>query len=160
MRRIISAKVNNSSGVLNRVSGVLTRRQFNIESISVGITETPGISRITIVVLVDSDYEAEQILKQLNKQIDVIKVVDITQDSHLERELALIRVNAPAASRQEIFSVIEPFRANVIDVGIRSVVIQVTGTSEKIDAFVDVIKPYGIQEIARTGVTGLVRGSR
>ncbi len=160
MRRIISAKVNNSSGVLNRVSGVLTRRQFNIESISVGITETPGISRITIVVLVDSDYEAEQILKQLNKQIDVIKVVDITQDSHLERELALIRVNAPAASRQEIFSVIEPFRANVIDVGIRSVVIQVTGTSEKIDAFVDVIKPYGIQEIARTGVTGLVRGNR
>lgn len=159
MRRIISAKVRNNSGVLNRVSGVLTRRQFNIESISVGITEQEGFSRITIV-LVASATEVEQVLKQLNKQIDVIKVVDLTEKAHLERELALIRVNAPAASRSELFAIIEPFRANVIDVGIKSVMIQVTGTSEKIDAFVEVVRPYGLKDLARTGVTGLARSTK
>lgn len=159
MKRVITATVNNNSGVLNRFSGVLTRRQVNIDSISVGPTETPKISRITIVIQVDSLAESEQVTKQLNKQIDVIKVADITDEPHLERELALVKVNAPAAIRAELLSVIDPFRANVIDVGTKTVAIQVTGTSDKIDAFVDVVSPYGIKQLARTGVTSFTRGN-
>lgn len=159
MRRIITATVYNNSGVLNRFSGVLTRRQVNIDSISVGPTEQENISRITIIVQIDNLSESEQITKQLNKQVDVIKVSDITDEPHLERELALIKLNAPAAIRSELFSVIDPFRANVIDVGTKTVVIQVTGTSEKISAFVDVVSPYGIKQLARTGVTGFTRGN-
>ncbi|WP_314067771.1 acetolactate synthase small subunit [uncultured Vagococcus sp.] len=160
MKRLIIALVNNNSGILNRISGVLTRRQFNIDSISVGPTEDKHISRISIVVQVDSTEEIEQIIKQLNKQIDVVKVSDITDDPHIERELALVKVSATAATRSEIFTLIEPFRGNVIDVGTKSLIIQVTGTSEKIDAFVDVIRSYGIQQLARTGVTGFTRGSK
>lgn len=158
MKRIITATVNNNAGVLNRFSGVLSRRQVNIESISVGGTELSGISRITIVVNVDSDAEIEQVTKQLNKQIDVIKVSDITDEAHLEREMALIKVNAPAAIRSEILAVIDPFRATVIDVGIKNIVIQVGGTSDKINACVEVLAPYGIKRLARTGVTGFTRG--
>lgn len=159
MKRIISATVNNSSGVLNRFSGVLTRRQVNIDSISVGATEQENISRITVIIQISDLNESEQVTKQLNKQIDVIKVSDITDEPHLERELALIKVNAPAQIRSELLSVIDPFRANIIDVGSKTVVIQVTGTSEKIMAFVDVVSPYGIKQIARTGVTGFTRGN-
>lgn len=159
MRRIISAKVNNSSGVLNRVTGVLTRRRFNIESISVGVTENLRISRITIVVNVTTDFELEQLTKQLNKQIDVIKVIDISHSAHLERELALIQVATNGSNRQEIISIVETFRGSIIDVGQQSIIIQSTGASEKIDALVDVLKSYGIQEIARTGVTSLLRSS-
>ncbi|WP_270996817.1 acetolactate synthase small subunit [Listeria seeligeri] len=160
MRRIITATVNNSSGVLNRITGVISRRQYNIDSISVGWTEIPNVSRITIVVHVDSLYEIEQVTKQLNKQIDVLKVSDITDEAHIERELALIKINSPAALRSELNAVIEPFRATVIDVGTKNVVIQVTGTSEKIDAFVDIVRPYGIKQMARTGVTGFTRSAK
>lgn len=160
MKRLIIALVINQSGILNRISGVLTRRQFNIDSISVGPTEDKQISRISIVVQVESKEEIEQIIKQLNKQIDVVKVSDITDEPHIERELALVKINATAATRSEIFTLIEPFRGNVIDVGTKSLIIQVTGTSEKIDAFVDVIKSYGIQQLARTGVTGFTRGAK
>lgn len=160
MRRIITATVRNSSGVLNRVSGVLTRRQFNIDSISVGLTEHPDISRITIAVQIESLYEIEQVTKQLNKQIDVIKVSDITDEPHLERELALVKINAPAAIRAELLAIIDPFRGNIIDVGTKTVVVQVTGTSEKIDAFVDIVRPYGIKQLARTGVTGFTRSAK
>ncbi|EAG5083790.1 acetolactate synthase small subunit [Listeria monocytogenes] len=160
MRRIITATVNNSSGVLNRITGVISRRQYNIDSISVGWTEIPNVSRITIVVHVDSLYEIEQVTKQLNKQIDVLKVSDITDDAHIERELALLKINSPAALRSELNAVIEPFRATVIDVGTKNVVIQVTGKSEKIDAFVDTVRPYGIKQMARTGVTGFTRSPK
>ncbi|MBF2536222.1 acetolactate synthase small subunit [Listeria marthii] len=160
MRRIITATVNNSSGVLNRITGVISRRQYNIDSISVGWTEIPNVSRITIVVHVDSLYEIEQVTKQLNKQIDVLKVSDITDDAHIERELALLKINSPAALRSELNAVIEPFRATVIDVGTKNVVIQVTGTSEKIDAVVDTVRPYGIKQMARTGVTGFTRSPK
>jgi acetolactate synthase-1/3 small subunit len=159
MRRIITATVNNNSGVLNRFSGVLTRRQVNIDSISVGPTEHKQISRITVIAQVADLNESEQVTKQLTKQIDVIKVSDITDEPHLERELALVKVNAPAAIRAELFSIIEPFRGNVIDVASKTVVIQVTGTSEKISAFVDVVAPYGIKQLARTGVTGFTRSN-
>lgn len=158
MRRLIIALVNDNSGILNRISGVLTRRQFNINSISVGATENPAISRISLVVEVERKEEVEQIIKQLNKQIDVIKVSDISEDPHIERELALVQVSVSPANRSEIFSLIEPFRGNVIDVGAKSITIQVTGTSEKIEAFVDVIQSYGILQLARTGVTGFTRG--
>lgn len=160
MRRIITATVNNASGVLNRITGVISRRQYNIDSISVGWTETPNVSRITIVVHVDSLYEIEQVTKQLNKQIDALKVSDITDDPHIERELALVKINAPASVRAELTAVIEPFRATVIDVGTKNVVIQVTGTSEKVDAFVDIVRPYGIKQMARTGVTGFTRSPK
>ncbi|EUJ25712.1 acetolactate synthase 3 regulatory subunit [Listeria floridensis FSL S10-1187] len=160
MRRIITATVNNSSGVLNRITGVISRRQYNIDSISVGHTEAPNVSRITIVVHVDSLHEIEQVTKQLNKQIDVLKVSDITDEPHLERELAIVKLNANAAQRSEINAVIEPFRAMVIDVGAKSIVIQITGTSEKVDAFAEIVRPYGIKQMARTGVTGFTRSQK
>lgn len=160
MRRVITALVNNHSGVLNRVSGVLTRRQFNIETICAGQTEEENISRITVVVQIEELNEVEQILKQLNKQIEVIKVTDITDVPHLERELALVKVNAKGTQRAEMQVLIEPFRAQVIDVSMHSIVVQVTGTNEKVDAFVDVLRPFGIQEVARTGLIGLTRSKK
>ncbi|GHU61902.1 acetolactate synthase small subunit [Clostridia bacterium] len=160
MRRIITATVNNSSGVLNRITGVISRRQYNIDSISVGLTEIPNISRITIVVHVDSLYEIEQVSKQLNKQIDVLKVSDITDEPHIERELALVKLSAPASQRSELNAVIEPFRATIIDVGTKNIVIQVIGTNEKVDAFLDIVRPYGIKQIARTGITGFTRSAK
>jgi acetolactate synthase-1/3 small subunit len=158
MKRIITATVIDKSGVFNRFSGVLTRRQVNIDSISVGKTEAPGISRITIIINVRNYPESEQVTKQLNKMIDVIKVSDITDDAHFERELALVKVSAPASIRTEFQAVISPFRASIIDVGVKNVTVQVTGTADKINAFLDVVAPYGVQRIARTGVVGLKRG--
>ena len=116
MRRVIVALVANKSGVLSRVTSVLNRRQVNIESISVGATEQFELSRMTIVVNVSDLAEAERVIKQLNKQIEVLKVLDITGDPHIERELALIKVNAPTAIRSEIQAVIAPFRADIVDV--------------------------------------------
>ncbi|MDR0847277.1 MAG: acetolactate synthase small subunit [Lactobacillales bacterium] len=160
MRRIITALVNNNPGLLNRYSGVLSRRQVNIESITIGPSIIDGKSRITIVITVDDLKESEQVIKQLNKQIDIIKVADITDESHIERELALIKINAKPGERSEIFTVIEPFRAQVVDVGARTVVVQVAGTSEKVDAFLELVAPYGVKQVARTGVTGFLRGSK
>ena len=133
MRRVIVALVTNKSGVLSRVTSVLNRRQVNIESISVGATEQFELSRMTIVVNVSDLAEAERVIKQLNKQIEVLKVLDITGDPHIERELALIKVNAPTAIRSEIQAVIAPFRADIVDVAQKSIMIQVVGTHEKID---------------------------
>ena len=136
----------------------MNRRQVNIESISVGVTEQFDLSRMTIVVNVQDDAEAEQVLKQLNKQIEVMKVSDITDDPHLERELALIKVNAPTTIRSEIQAVIAPFRADIVDVAQKTIMIQVVGTHEKVDACIEVLRPYGLKQLARTGITGLVRG--
>jgi acetolactate synthase-1/3 small subunit len=155
---MITATVNDTSGVMNRFTGVLSRRQVNIESISVGRTEQCNISRITIVINVADEKESEQVLKQLNKQIDILKVSDITEEPHLERELLLAKINAPIAQRAEIQTVIDPFRGSIIDVNSRNITIQVTGTSEKIDAFLEVMSPYGIKKISRTGIIGLLRG--
>jgi acetolactate synthase-1/3 small subunit len=157
MKRIITATVLNKSGVLNRVTGVMSRRRFNIESISVGQTENPKISRITIVVVVESIEDIEQLTKQLNKQIDVLKVNDISDDSVIARELALIKLSATKSTRTEIYSLIEPFRASIIDVSKDSIVVQVTGTSNKVEALIDLLRPFGIKEIARTGVTAFTR---
>ncbi|MDQ0224683.1 acetolactate synthase small subunit [Metabacillus niabensis] len=158
MKRIISLTVLNQAGVLNRITGLFSKKHFNIESITVGHSETEGISRMTLVVNVQEENEIEQITKQLNKQIDVLKVVDITSQSIVTRELALIKVMSTPATRMEIQGLIQPFRATVIDVSRESVVIQVTGEPEKIEVLIDLLKPYGIKEIARTGTTAFTRG--
>lgn len=157
MRRMLTAKLNNSTGVLNRFTGVLSRRQVNIESISVGHTDVPDISRITIIIDVDSIAEVEQIIKQLNRQVDVLRVRDITDVPHIEREVILVKVSAPANIRAELFAMIQPFRASVVDVAPKTVTIQLTGGYDKIEALLRVVKPYGIKNIARTGVTGFTR---
>lgn len=160
MRRIVTATVRNQSGVLNRITGVLSKRQFNIDSITVGRTENEGISKMTFVVYVDDDRQAEQLTKQLNKLIDVIKVSDITDQAIVARELVLIKVLSNAQTRSEIGGIVEPFRASIIDVSRESITIQVTGDTEKIEALIDLLKPYGIKEIARTGLTAFLRGSQ
>lgn len=158
MKRILAAIVHNEAGVLSRVTSVLNRRQVNIESISVGTTEQPEFSRMTIIINAENPLETEQVTKQLNKQIDVLKVSDITEDPHIELELVLIKVNAPTTTRSEIQAVIEPFRAHIVDVALKTIVVQVAGDSEKVAACIDVLRPYGIKQMARTGVTGFTRG--
>ena len=160
MKRIISLHVLNKPGVLNRITNLFSKRNYNIESISVGLSEQEGMSRITCVIYVESDQQSEQITKQLNKQIDILKVTDITNQAVVARELALIKVQSNPHTRNEIYSLIEPFRASVIDVSKDSLVIQITGESEKIEAFLELIKPYGIKEIARTGTTAFPRGTQ
>lgn len=160
MKRVICLTVMNRPGVLNRVTNLFSKRNFNIESISVGLSEHEGMSRITCVVHVKDGRASEQITKQLNKQIDVIKVTDITDQSIVARELALIKVQAVPYTRNEIYSLIEPFRASVIDVSKDSMTIQITGESDKVEAFIDLIRPYGIKELARTGTTAFPRGTQ
>lgn len=157
MRRMLTAKLQNSTGVLNRFTGVLLRRQVNIESISVGQTMEDNVSRITIIIDVESLEEVEQIIKQLNRLIDVLRVRDITDIPHLEREVILVKLTAPTSKRAEILAVIQPFRASVVDVAPKSITIQVTGDGDKIDALLRVVKTYGIQNLARTGATGFSR---
>jgi len=157
VRRIITITVINQSGVLNRVTGLLMKRQFNIESITVGHTEQPQISKMTIVVHVEDKQKLEQLLKQLQKQVDVLKVQDISEKAIVVRELALVKVVSPPAVRAEMNSMVEPFRAQIIDTGKQVVTFQVTGHPEKIDAFIELVKPYGIKELTRTGVTAFVR---
>jgi acetolactate synthase I/III small subunit len=158
MKRIITATVQNRSGVLNRVTGLLQRRQFNIESITVGQTEIEGISKMTLVVEVEDEQRLEQVTKQLNKQIDILKVSDITNKALVARELALIKVASSSQLRSEINGVIDPFRALIIDVSKDSLAVQITGRPEKIDALIELLRPYGIKEIARTGLTAFIRG--
>ncbi|MDQ0337820.1 acetolactate synthase-1/3 small subunit [Caldalkalibacillus uzonensis] len=158
MRRILSVIVNDHLGVLNRITGLFLRRGFNIDSITVGKTETEGLSRMTIVVNVEDERTNEQIIKQLHKQIDVIKVIDITNEPSVERELVMIKVLSPLQKRTELTNLIEPFRASIIDVSLESVTIQATGNPEKIEALIELLRPYGIKELARTGVTAFKRG--
>lgn len=157
MKRIITLMVNNRPGVLNRITNLFSKRNYNIDSITVGPSEQEGVSRITCVVNVENDRIVEQITKQLNKQIDVLKVTDISDQALVSRELALIKVLSTPSTRSEIYSLIQPFRANVVDVGKDSIAIQITGETEKIDAFIELIRPYGIKELARTGTTAFVR---
>ncbi|MER1999380.1 MAG: acetolactate synthase small subunit [Lysinibacillus sp.] len=157
MRRVITVTVINQSGVLNRVTGLLMKRQFNIESITVGHTEQPNFSKMTLVVNVDEERKAEQLIKQLSKQIDVLKVTDITEKSIVVRELALIKVISPPNLRLEMNAIVEPFRPQIIDTSKNVVTYQVVGHPEKIDAFIELIRPYGIKELTRTGATASVR---
>lgn len=160
MKRIISCTVQNHGGVLNRITGMFSKRHFNIESITVGESEIAGLAKMTFVVIVEDEQKLEQLTKQLHKQIDVVKVMDITEKSIVARELALIKVSAGSQNRPEIQGLISPFRGNVVDTSKDTMTVQVTGNSEKIDAFLTLLKPYGIKEIARTGVTALQRGQQ
>lgn len=160
MKGILTLLVNNTPGVLNRITNLFSKRNYNIESITVGHSEQEGISRITVVVQVDDENVIEQMTKQLNKQIDVLKVMDISNQAIVARELALLKVVATSQNRSEIYSLIEPFRGSVIDVSKESLTIQITGETDKIEAFIELVKPYGIKELARTGTTAFPRGTQ
>ena len=156
----VSVLVENKAGVLSRVAGLFSRRGFNIESLAVGTCEEPGMSRITIVVTGD-DRQLEQVDKQLNKLIDVIKVSDITDNETVDRELALIKVNAePGSSRSEVMQIASIFRSQIVDVGTKTVVLEVTGDAEKIDALEKLLRQYGVKELVRTGKIAILRGSK
>src|SRR5690625_5007176 len=160
MQRIITLTVRNRSGVLNRVTGMLHRRQFNIESISVGATETKGVSKMTLVVDITDPRKIEQITKQLNKQIDVIKVSDITDNAIVARELALIKVTSSPQINNEIQSLIQPFRASVIDISKESIKIKVTGKRNKTEKLKALLRPYSNKELSKTGVIAFLRGQQ
>lgn len=159
MQHTITALVENTPGVLARVAGLFSRRGFNIESLAVSITEDPSVSRMTIVVGGD-DRVLEQIQKQLNKLIEVIKVYDYAETAAVERELALVKVTATSDKRAEIMQISDIFRGKIIDVSERTLTIEVTGPSDKVDAFQSLLSPYGIKELVRTGKIALARGAR
>jgi len=156
--RTISALVEDKPGVLTRVSGMFRRRGFNISSLAVGHSEIPNLSRMTFVVQGD-DGVVEQVTKQLYKLVDVVRVNDISEDAIISRELALIKIKATPENRAEIIQVVDIFRANIVDVASDTVVIEVTGDEEKIDALIQMLKPFGIREMMRTGRVAMVRGS-
>ena len=155
---LLAVLVDNKPGVLTHVAGLISRRAFNIESISAGYTEEPDITRINIVVSVESENELAQVVSQLSKLIDVIKIVNLSLTDSIERELVLIKVKASKASRADIINVVNIFRANIVDVTPEDVVIELTGGESKIDALCEVLEEYGIIEIARTGAIALSRG--
>jgi len=156
----LSILVENRAGVLSRVSGMFSRRGFNIESLAVGTCEQPEMSRITITVRGD-DPVIEQVKKQLNKLIDVIKVSDITYREHVRRELALIKVAAsPGTTRAEVMQIADIFRAQIIDVGAKTLVLQVVGDPDKIDALETLLRQYGVKELVRTGTIAVLRGAK
>ena len=159
MRHVISVLVENEFGVLARVSGLFSGRGFNIESLCVAETMDPTISAMTIVTR-GSEAILEQILKQLNKLINVIKVVDFEEVEHVSREMVLVKVNATERNREEVLRMAEIFRGRVIDVSPRTYTIEITGTEEKIKAFLTLVKPLGIKELVRTGQIAMIRGEK
>jgi acetolactate synthase I/III small subunit len=150
--------VQDEPGVLTRVAGLFRRRGFNIESLSVGHCEQPGLSRMTIVVQGD-DSEVDQVTKQLDKLINVVRVTDITRLDMVARELALIKVSAKSDDRSEIMQIVDIYRAKIVDVATDSLTVEVTGGEDKIDSLLRLLMPFGITEMARTGRTALTRGS-
>lgn len=159
MRHILSVLVENKAGVLSRVTGLISRRGFNIESLSVGTTEDPALSRITAIVLAD-DVAYEQITKQLYKLIDVHKITDLTNDNAIERELVLYKVEATPERRNEIIEIANIFRAKIVDVGTSSLTIEATGDSVKLAGLEDLFRSYGIKEMTRTGKIAMARSSK
>lgn len=156
-KHTISVLVENRFGVLARVAGLFSGRGYNIDSLTVAETESPDVSRMTIVVRGDEKI-LEQITKQLNKLIDVIKVSDITVEDHVERELALIKVSANRQTRVEIIQIVNIFRCHIVDVSPETLVIEATGDEEKIKAIINLLRPYGIRELVRTGKAAITRG--
>lgn len=158
MRHTISVLVENKFGVLARAATLFAARGFNIDSLAVGETENPDISRMTIIVRGD-DRILEQVEKQLNKLVDVIKVIDFKEVQHIERDLALIKVKADKTNRSEIMQITDIFRAKIIDVAVDTIVVEITGDEEKIQAFVSMLRPFGIKEMCRTGIIAMARGA-
>ena len=159
MKHILSVLVNNHAGVLSRVSGLFSRRGFNIESLAVGVTDRPGVSRMTIVVDGDEKTVAQD-EKQLAKLIDVIKVEKLYVENSMHRELALNKVNADTSVRSEIMQIAEVFRANIIDISEKTLTIEISGSAKKVAAMQDMLRPFGILEDVRTGLISLERGEK
>lgn len=157
MKHTLVALVENKPGVLNRVSSLFRRRAFNIESIAVGHSEQPGLSRMTVVVNGDS-ARIEQIRKQLDKLINVVRVSDITAEDIVTRELALIKVKTTTATRSEIIQIVDIFRANIVDVASDSLTVEVTGDEDKLESLLELLRGFGVTEINRTGRIALTRG--
>lgn len=158
-RHIITLLVENHAGVLARVAALIAAKGYNIDSLTVGETMDPSISRMTLVVRGD-DSVVEQACKQLNRLIDVIRVTDLTGEEFVERELVLVKVKAKPEAKAEILRIADIFRAKVVDVAPVSYMLELTGAEDKLNAFVELLRPYGIQEFARTGMTVMSRGSK
>ena len=159
MRRIISMLMENEPGALSRVVGLFSQRNYNINSLTVAPTDDITLSRLTVTTIGD-DRKIEQIIKHLNKLVDVVKLVDLTDGSHLERELMLIKVKASGAQRAEVMRLADVFRGEIVDVTPTIYVVQLTGTSDKLDAFIAALGDTSILEVARTGVTGISRADK
>ncbi len=159
MRHIISILIENESGALSRVAGLFSARGYNIESLTVAPTEDPSLSRMTLVTR-GSEEIIEQITKQLNKLIDVVKLIDLAESFHIERELMMIKIKTTGEMRDEIRSMADIFRGNIIDVTPTTYIVEMTGPSEKLDAFIAAIEPDTIIEVVRSGPTGISRGEK
>ncbi len=158
-RHTLSVLVENQPGVLARIAGLFSRRGFNIDSLAVGPTEHPEVSRMTIVVNVE-ESPLEQVTKQLNKLVEVIKVVELDREMSVNRELMLVKVKADATSRGQVLELVQLFRAKVVDVGTEAVTIQIVGNQGKLEDFLRVLEPYGVRELVQSGVVAIGRGSR
>ncbi|WP_372612168.1 acetolactate synthase small subunit [Halomonas sp.] len=159
MRHIISILMENEPCALSRVVGLFSQRNFNIETLNVAPTDDPSLSRLTVTTVGD-DRVIEQITKHLNKLIDVVKLVDLTEGNHIERELMMIKVKALGAARDEVKRTVDIFRAQIVDVSPSLYTVQITGDAGKLDAFLQAMAPVGILEVARTGVSGIARGDK
>jgi len=157
LKHTLSVLVENKPGVLARVAGLFSRRGFNIDSLAVGVTDKPDISRMTVVVDVE-EHSLEQVYKQLNKLINVIKVIDLPDDNSVQREMVLAKVKAAPRNRAEIIEIVEIFRGKIVDVGSGTLSVEVTGPGSKLRAFEDLLRPYGLVEMVRTGTIALPRG--
>jgi acetolactate synthase-1/3 small subunit len=158
-RHTLSVLVENKPGVLARVSALFSRRGFNIHSLAVGPTEDPDVSRMTIVVSVEG-LALEQVTKQLNKLINVLKIVELTPSAAVQRELLLIKVRSDATTRAQIVTVVEMFRAHIVDLAPESLTVEATGTSDKLEALLRMLEPFGIREMVQSGMVALGRGPR
>jgi len=159
MRHVISVTVENKPGVLAHISGLFAARGYSIDSLAVGETEDPAVSRMTIVTRGD-DQIIEQITKQLRKLISTLKVQDLSELDYIERDLVLIKVNVPAGKRSEVIEIVNIFRGKIVDVSLREIVIELSGQETKVQALIDLLKPYGIKEMARTGSIAMTRGAK
>ena len=159
MRHVISLLVENKVGVLARITGLNSGRGFNIDSLAVGETENPALSRITIIVKGD-DAILEQVRKQMGKLIDVIKVLDFADEEIVERNLMLVKVNCPIGKRGEIIEIVDIFRGRIVDVGQKDLIIEIAGTGDKLEAMLSLLKPYGIKELVQTGSIAIARGTK
>ena len=158
-RHTLSVLVENKPGVLARVSSLFSRRGFNIHSLAVGPTESPAVSRMTIVVVVE-DAEMEQVTKQLNKLVNVLKIVELDPVASVQRELLLIKLKADLASRSQVATIVEMFRARIVDVTPDSLTVQAVGTSDKLEALTRMLEPFGVRELVQSGLVALGRGPR
>ena len=158
-RHTLSVLVENKPGVLARIAGLFSRRGFNIDSLAVGPTEHPEVSRMTIVVNVE-DSPLEQVTKQLNKLVEVIKIVEHDGGASVSRELLLVKVKADAATRGQVLEVVKLFKAKVVDVATDAITVQVVGNADKLDDFLRIVEPFGVRELVQSGVVAIGRGSR